>query len=249
MSILSFPRSDNPLISITMPTRGRIGHLSRAIQSLMDNSINKDKIEFVFRADADDEASIDACASEVRNLPNAQLWVSPRGRGYLDIHKWTYQLSMMGSGDWIMWWNDDAVMKTPQWDHTLLHAGVQCWHNVPDVYMMVANTKDRPGCTEFILLRRKTIEILGSIGQSPHADNWMTRVMSALGSMSYIPLEVEHFSGQMTDKTREESVAAYADGDTARETLESAWAQEAIRADTQRLLAYILSRNSSGRKL
>ncbi len=245
--MLAFPRGNGPLVSVLICTRGRPAWLVQSIQSLLNKCVDRTQIEFVFRCDADDEESVNNCRHLLAVYPNSQLLVSPRGKGYLDIHNWTYTLAILAKGDWVMIWNDDTLMATEKWDEILNCSTVQCWHNVPDVCMLVMQSKGRPGCNEFMFIRRKTLQILGSLGQSPHADNWMTRVMTAIQSIGIIPIEVEHYSGQMTDKTREESVAAYADGATARETLESDWAQVAIRKDTQKLLAYILSNDTSRR--
>ena len=243
---LTFPVTSPTLVSIILPSRGRPAELIESVNSILYTAVNKDKIEFLFRADNDDLATIDACHCLMEKLPHAQLWVSPRDKGYLEMHRWTYTLAKLAQSDWLLLWNDDAHMVTPQWDHLLLHAGVASWHNVPDNYMLVCKSKNRLGCNEFMFLRKKMVDYLGHISLSPHSDNWLMRVFTAIQSVTFLPIEVDHFSQDMNDKTREESVAAYANGKLAQETLESPQAQQAIRNDAQKLLSYILSHNTSG---
>lgn len=246
---LTFPASGDYLVSVLLCTRGRPGWLVKSVESLMERAVNKDKIEFVFRADSDDHASIETCRRLMDKYPHSQLWISPRGRGYLDIHQWTYALARLARGDWLLVWNDDAMMTTDHWDHLLLHSGVECWHNVRDVYMLVTPTNGRPGCNEFYFLRRKVVDILGHISLSPHTDNWVTRVMAPLASVAFVPIYIDHYSGQMTDQTRHDSVAAYADGATARETLESEWAQRAIQEDIRTLRDYVNVHNTKHKQV
>jgi hypothetical protein len=236
---LTFPRTSNPLVSVLLPTRGRSEWLLKSVDSLHSQAVHKDKIEYLFRADPDDLETISTCSRLVNTLPNAVLNVEPRGRGYLDMHFWISKLASMARGDWLLIWNDDAMMKTPHWDDLLLNGSVQCWHKCPDVYMYVLPSRGRPGCYEFMFLRRSVTQILGHWSLSPHNDNWIMRVMLGVNSVCGIPIEVDHLSDRMTDKIREETVAAYGDGQLARETLESPWAQKAIEEDIRKLAEHI----------
>ena len=234
-----FPRSDSPLISVSLPTRGRPTLLTQAIHSLHEKSAFPDKIEYLFRADTDDKETIEACTSLVHSLPQATLVVEPRGAGYVNIHHWHGRLCQLARGDWLLIFNDDAIMTTPRWDEIISTLPAD-YFPCPDVALAFFVSKDRPGCNEFFILRRTGVEILGYFSLSPHADNWLHRVYTQLKACGTLPqIIVEHNSHLMTDQTRQDSVAAYANGALARATLESYEAQLGIKDSVGKLRTYI----------
>lgn len=238
--VMQFSRSENPFVSIVLTTRGRPALACQAIDSLYSLAVRKDKLEFLFRVDSDDEDSVHICAQLVERLPNASLIVEQRGMGYLVMHQWYNRLIKMARGDWLMLWNDDALMQTDKWDEVLEGTLVQFWHQCPDIAYIHAPTMDRLYAYEFFFLRRKVFELLGRLSLSPHADNWVMRVMSQVKSAATQPLlKIQHKSHEMEDATRKDSVAAYGEGVTAKLTLESAWAQQAIKDDANKLREYI----------
>ena len=238
---LTFPRAENPLVSVLLPTRGRPKWLSQSIQSLSRQAVQPDKVEFLFRADADDLETIEICRFYCEKLPNARVLIDKRGLGYREMHLWINTLCKLARGDWLLVWNDDALMATPKWDEILSQVQVQSCHNNPDVYMLVIPVNRRPlYCTEFMFVRRKVAEVLGHYSLSPHNDNWITRVLSKANSWGYLhSLAIDHLSDSINDKTREESVAAYDNGALAKTTLEAPEAQRAIQYDANKLLAYL----------
>lgn len=234
-----FPRGGGPLVSISLPTRGRPKLLSQAVDSLYSLARDKLSLEFLIRADSDDYETINIASRLVQLLPQATLVVEPRGMGYVNIHLWHDRLCRLARGDWVLIFNDDALMTVEGWDEKL--ARLPC--NIvpcPDIALGFFVSKNRPACNEFFILRRRAWEILGYFSQSTHADNWLFRVFSQCSSCFQIPqMVIDHFSGELDDQTRKDSVAAYRNGELARETLESPQAQQGINQAVVRLVFHI----------
>ena len=234
-----FPRSDGPLVSVSLPTRGRPHLLYDAVKSLNDLALIPDKIEYLFRADTDDPKTIDMCCRLVDMLPQATLVVEHRGLGYVNIHHWHGRLCALARGDWIMVFNDDATMLTPEWDAIIANLSLEYFPH-EDIALSFFVSKNRPGCNEFFILRRKALEVLGFMSLSPHADNWLHRVFTQLNACGVLTnVVVDHFSGEMEDQTRIDSVKAYNNGALAQATLESLQARKGISDCVKKLSDYI----------
>ena len=242
MSEHFFPRGNGPLISVLMSTRGRPKWLCQAVDSLYSLAKDKSRLEFVFKADDDDWETIATLERMEKILPIKKI-ISPRGRGYHDIHLWLDQKAKLATGDWLFIFNDDAQMATQDWDEVMLHMGTSSpWLGVEDVALTVCQTEGRPFAQEFFLLRRKTIEILGHISKSPHGDNWIYGVMKFIGASLEMGILIKHFSAEIGDQTRADSVEAYK---TAIDTLTSIEARREQAKDVIKLLDYLDFRRKS----
>lgn len=234
---MEFPRGPGPLVSVLLPTRGRPGWLAQSVDSLFSLAKEKNWLEFLFRADSDDTDTIQLCSKMVALLPNSKLLVAERGWGFKGMHFMINDLSAMARGDWLLIWNDDCLMRTQDWDWILAYSRAPSWHGCPDVFMLNLPSLGRPDCNEFMFLRREVTRILGHWSLSPHNDNWIHRVMSAINCVAVCPfIGVEHFSDKIGDLTRQESEAAY------RETSYSLNGPTALRAllyDSWKLLDYL----------
>lgn len=211
-----FPRTSNkPLLSVLLPTRGRPNHLRQAVSSCYDLAKDKNCLEFIFKTDTDDRETIDTVEWLKDTFAGAGVvckhLCSDRGNGYFDMHKWVNEMSAVAEGDWIFLFNDDAVIKTQDWDERINCIMMQSpWIGMEDVSLIVIPTIGRPFAQEFFCLRRKTYEILGHVSLSPHNDNWIYSVMNFLGASINCPMVgIDHLSAVIGDKTREESVEAY----------------------------------------
>lgn len=203
-----FSRGAGPLVSVLLPTRNRSQWLVEAVDSLHSLAADKSSFEIVFKVDVDDEKSLETTMNIGRMIPS-KIYLSSRGNGYADMHKWFNTMVRMSEGDWILLFNDDARMNTQNWDAVLASANTDgTWHGNHDVCVISAYTIERQGfdgdkeiwarrnySTEFLFIRRKVIDILGHLSLGPHTDNWLWTVFSAVGSAYHAPLEVRHMQG------------------------------------------------------
>lgn len=207
----TFNRGPGPLVSILFPTRGRPEGLCKAIDSLWSLARDKSLLEFIYWADNDDHFTVNILR-QLQATPGFPIrgFVSPRGRGYHDMHHWVNAMAQKALGDWLVIWNDDAVMKTQDWDQVLLRASPDSfnWHGVEDIICLVAKTVNHPGAAGFYFLRRTVVELLGQFSRIPHNDTWVTTLMRSVDSLYQIDaIEIEHLS-ESKDATWNEGIEA-----------------------------------------
>lgn len=232
---LFWPRGTGPLVSVLLPTRGRPAWLVECISSLWSTSLGK-QIDFLLRIDDDDTETITLANHLAEQVPVKTI-IGPHGNGYHDCHLWVNELSAIATGDWLLLWNDDARMTTQNWDAILAHSTIDPpWHGHPDVAVMSCFTLDRPGCNEFVFLRRKVVDILGHFSISVHNDNYIWSLLTMVDSARLIPIYIKHLSGEAKDLTRQRSEEAYK---TSIHTLISLPALRTRLEDAGKLLNYI----------
>lgn len=184
----SFPRGPGPLVSVLLPTRGRPEKLAKSIDSLVSLAENPQGIEILLKVDDDDLPTL-AAVQEMSLLFPLQVMASPRRNGYADMHHWYNQLAAAAQGDWLLLWNDDAIVETEKWDRCLAlsYLAPHQWHGVPDVACLVPTIKNDPGCTAFFFLRRKVVQLLGRLSAIPHCDTWAASMMQSIHSLLFMP--------------------------------------------------------------
>jgi hypothetical protein len=188
-----FKRGKGPLVSVLLPTRGKIGSLCEAIDSLYSLAVDKSLVEFCLKIDDDDEETINVINHLAKIIPIKTI-ISPRGRGYTDFGQWVNDLCAMSTGDWLYIFNDDARMRTIGWDQLLLNSEIMCPRpGAEDVCLFVTPTINRPGAKEFMFLRRTVYEILGHWALGPYVDHWIYSVMSYIYAAYDFIILVEHF--------------------------------------------------------
>jgi hypothetical protein len=109
------PRGAGPLVSVLIPSRGRLSGLLQAIDSLWSLAEDKSLVEFLIKIDDDDHETIDgvmALRERTAGVLALSAMVSPRGNGYRDLHHWVNSLAAQACGDWLFVFNDDSKMAT-----------------------------------------------------------------------------------------------------------------------------------------
>lgn len=203
-----FKRGTGPLVSMIITSRGRPKWLCEAVDSLYSLTKDKSLVEYVFKVDTDDQETIDVI-SKFSKFLTCRTLISPRGKGYLELHDSVNDLSAIARGDWLFLFNDDAIMKTEDWDQLLLE--VDPWNNVPrwagsnDVCLIGTNVIEREISWEFPILRRKVYEILGHFSKSYSNDSYIYWVMTEL-NVAFVmsAIKISHFINTIDDLTKRE---------------------------------------------
>jgi hypothetical protein len=197
-----FRRGPGPLVTVMLPTRGRLQWLLESIDSLNSLAVDKGLIEYILKVDSDDKETV-GLAERLSGVLPLSVVVSPRGLGYLDMPHWVWDMTRYARGDWLFLFNDDARMLTQGWDQVLLSLPREVsWHGVDDVCLLSAQTQGKPLQTEFVFVRRKAIEVLGRWGASPHLDSWQWYVHNCVGSAHWCPVLIAHAHDGAKDATR-----------------------------------------------
>lgn len=205
-----FSRGDGPLVSILLPTRGRPKLIREAVDSLYSKCVDKSAIEFLFKVDDDDQTAIDVVKDLAKIVP-ARITISPRGKGYYDLHHIINYLSSLAKGDWLFIFNDDALMLTDGWDQILLNADptiIPKWGGDDDVCLFGPHVIEREISWEFPILRRKTFELLGHFSNHLSNDSYIYWVLSGLNAAcSLSSIKITHFVNDLNDATHKEGRA------------------------------------------
>ena len=115
-------------ISLLLPTRGRKKALKRSIFSAVDTADDIDSFQVLLGFDEDDTATVDYFKTELQPELD-QLGVNYQAHvfapmGYIRLNEYVNGLARHSDADWLVFWNDDAIMETPGWDTAIAdHTG------------------------------------------------------------------------------------------------------------------------------
>lgn len=178
------------MISVLVPSRNRPTLLRESLSSL-----GYGDFETLVYIDNDDPSR-----REYMEVPTTYTLVGKR-HGYPGLQHYINELCKLATGDWLFLWNDDALMKTPDW-----------WKKVhetdkPEVINFDAN----PLNNLFPLVSRQMYEAMEHFSLSPHNDSWVQDIANKLGIHTHVPgVEIYHRRMELNDKTKSETQAAYA---------------------------------------
>lgn len=164
------------LVSVLIPSRGKPEKLREAVNALLAKAANKDGIEILVRVDSDDDLK------RYTAMPNVRYMGGER-HGYAGLHKYYNELAAHAQGEWLLLWNDDAVMETQDWDVRIAAAPRK---------MSVLNLKGE--VNSFPAIHRHLYQLLGHIAQQSHVDTWMQQVSREAGCEVNVPLRIAHGS-------------------------------------------------------
>lgn len=194
-------QSKIPLVSILIPTRGRVPQLLKAVDSCWSLAVERKQLEFIFKVDDDDLATLSIMEKMGQILPSKCL-VTPRGNGYGDLHEWISLMAKLSTGAWILLFNDDAKMVTQGWDqHLALHPIFE-----DGIHLLIPTVTGRENSktNEFLFLSRTVFNILGWVGPSPHVDTWLATIMIMLDRAFYSSTIVIDHQNEVKDSTAED---------------------------------------------
>lgn len=201
----------NPKISILLPTRKRTQALIKSLNSLLANAADTSQIEILIAYDNDDEESRDFFENVwdgyISQCQATSKIFETERFGYLRLYKYVNFLAEHATGDWIMFWNDDALMLTESWDKEI--AKHDDWFGL---LRMPCVTMNHPFAL-FPIIPRSWVEFFGMVSPVNHSDWWIYNVTFPIGRMRNIPVEVYHDRADVTggnndDTYKEQSYAA-----------------------------------------
>lgn len=167
--------SGTRLVSVMLPSRGRVDQLKASLASLEQTVTNAADVEVLVRADDDDRPTID-CLRSVRCKFHVSVVVGPRGNGYADLHLYYNRLCEIAQGRFLFLWNDDALMLTPAWDAELAK------HDDGRLCYVKSGLVDSRGRDSYLfpIVHRSYWEALGHFSLSAHNDTYVIEVLKDL---------------------------------------------------------------------
>jgi len=188
------------LASFLLPSRGRIDRLVQSMQSVHRRNGNVSRwgeipnYEFLIRADDDDVATVNVLKKHYVGDPYTRVTFGPRGRGYLDLHLMVNELAAQARGEFLVLWNDDAFMVTPDWDDVLL----KHLNDPPLIYHPTSAGTTR---NIFPIVRRSIYQAMGRFSESALNDFYVWTLAKRLGINTQINIDVRHDHPQVGGTT------------------------------------------------
>jgi hypothetical protein len=176
-------------ISVLLPTRGRTDMLKRSLLSLLDLAHDPTEIEIMLAFDNDDKESLEWCRQYVfpeledRGVDATVIEFTPLG--YLKLHEYLNALAGLANGQWLMFWNDDAVMQTKDWDQHITE------HNGKFLCLRMPTHNEHPYAI-FPIVPRDWYYLLGHLSNHQLTDATISQVSYIVGIMQNIDVEVLH---------------------------------------------------------
>ena len=189
-------------LSVLLPTRGR-GELSfKSLKTLWDNAETNDGIEYLIAVDDDDLESVEYYDKTIVPYTKEQgidlrVW-SVKRLGYKKLNEYLNFLGNKSNGHYIMFWNDDAIMKTESWDKEI------------DQYRDKFRVLRMPDQSQhpyslFPIFPRKWMSLLGTISPQAMSDAWISQIAYLCNIMVNIPVSVIHDRFDLTGNNNDET--------------------------------------------
>jgi len=195
---MSLPKQNpNIDISVLLPVRGRPIPMEQCLRTLIDTATEPERIEVLIAFDDDDTDTIDYFVDVIAPYLDAKgvtySAMQFKRLGYIRLNEYLNELANHSTGQWIFFWNDDAVMTTAAWDDVIRE------HNNQFTLLRAETNHEHPYAI-FPILPRKWVELTGNI--SPHQinDAWTSQIGWMLDIVTTIPVMIEHERFDLTGK-------------------------------------------------
>lgn len=176
------------MISVLLPSRGRPEKLKQSVTRLLETAENPKAIEILIRMDLDDHESW----AELPKTDGVRItYIYGERYGYANLHQYYNELAEKARGEWLMVWNDDAMMEQKGWD-TVIHA------IEPGIKVLAMDQ-----WALFPVVHRSFYECLGHLSLNAHTDSWLDAVARQAGVMQDVPVKWVH--DRTNDKTQLEA--------------------------------------------
>lgn len=190
------------MISVLLPSRGRVYSLLRSVHSLREHATLPDKLEILVGYDSDDQQTGQMARSQGCQAVEFQR------QGYSKLHVYVNELTALAAGQWLLLWNDDATMLTSGWDST-----VRLYDSRKPQVLSLSSTGFGHDLSCFPVVSAVLPQLLGHWSLSPHCDTWMQDIGREARCYQELPIEVYHdrfdLTGGHFDQTWREGQAGY----------------------------------------
>jgi len=201
-------------ISVLLATRDRPEMLEASIDSLMINVSDSENVEILLGIDDDDKKTLEFVQTdEFQNKMQDEYNVDVQAvlferMGYKNLHQYMNQLWGQANGEWLMLWNDDAIMETKDWD---LEIG-----KFDDEFALLKfnQTNHMHPYALFPVIPTDWCRLIGHFSLNSQNDAWLNLIAKPLGIIRNIPVDVMHDRFDLTGNNNDEifNSREYAEG-------------------------------------
>ena len=187
-------------ISILLPTRARTHALFKSVSSLLEHAQDPSTVQFLFAFDNDDEKSSQWCVENI--IPRLQeagcqykvlSW--PR-MGYEKLNRYVNNLAKFADGNWLVFWNDDALMDYPGWDREIA--------SVDEFCIQAFDTHNKHPYSIFPIVPREWYEWLGHLSKHQLSDAYISQIAWMMGIMKRTDIKVTHDRYDLTGNNNDD---------------------------------------------
>jgi hypothetical protein len=165
-------------VSILLPTRQRFDMFVKTVNSLFETCNNVDNFEVLIAMDLDDDDTITQVKEFISDKTNMKLFTFER-QFYRGLHNYYNGLSNEATGTSLFLWNDDAIMRSNDWDLEVLK-----YHETFCVLSPMVDTMETYWRTQgvlFPIIPKKWFDLTGSWSAVPACDSWIDVTSKRLG--------------------------------------------------------------------
>lgn len=188
-------------ISVLLPTRGRTTALRTSVESLLSRSRSPGSIEILMAFDHDDDVSyqyfLEHTAELFSQYQSHYTCFGFERLGYIKLNQYVNWLAGQAQGQWLMFWGDDAVMETQDWDGHILA--------VPDFRVLRISTHRQHPYAIFPIVPRAWYDLFGYISAHQLSDSWVSQIAYITDIMHNIDVEVMHDRFDLTGNNQDET--------------------------------------------
>lgn len=188
-------------ISILLPTRGRTNALADSVLSLVENSAQPERVEYLLAFDNDDQESYEwfeeNVAPKIDAAGSTYTCIGFEPIGYVRLNEYVNHLAKQSSGRWLMFWNDDAIMHSKGWDTIVAEQ--------KDFAVLRIPTHNEHPYAIFPIVPKEWYEIFGYLSAHQISDAWISQIGYLLDIVVNIPIEVTHDRHDLTGNNKDET--------------------------------------------
>lgn len=188
--------ANKTVISVLLPTRGRTDVLFNSLKTLFDTAASPERIELVLGIDDDDTATREYLEQTVAPyLRDKKVECKAnifKPMGYENLHTYVNTLAASATGEWLFFWNDDALMVTEGWDNVIERYNGQ--------FKLLAPRDNHNGHPYAILpiLPRDWFLLMDHLSLNAQNDAWLSHIAYMLDIFERIDVEFIHDRADIT---------------------------------------------------
>lgn len=194
---------DETIITVLLPTRGRTEVLKRSLESLVSKTRVTKRVEIILGLDDDDddvkkyiEDEIAPYLREHEIECRANIF---KPLGYENLHTYVNTLAGSATGEWLFFWNDDALMVSDNWDDEITKYNGQ--------FKLLA-PKDNHGGHPYAILPivpKDWFRLMDHLSQNAQNDAWLSHIAYMLDIFERIDVEFIHDRADITGNNDDET--------------------------------------------
>jgi len=189
-------------IAILLPTRGRTEALDRSLIGLLEQAADLSSIQVLLGLDTDDAVGIAHFQNDLQpkldtmGVDYTAMTFKPMGYGRLN--EYINELAKNSSADWMFFWNDDALMETPEWDNKITeHTG--------EFKLLAVHTHHDHPYSIFPIVPKAWLDVVGHLSLHSMTDAWLSQIAYCIDVWERIEVNVLHDRADLTGNNKDDT--------------------------------------------